>query len=114
MVINSGDREIICYRDRKSQTLFVSDIIHPNKYPGYGKLQIGIYLAMLKDAVSRTASLRNPTTAIPETWKKRYNVFTTKERNAMKSNKKTTKPVDIAAANTKQRVRVVLVIVALS
>lgn len=45
----------MCIRHRESQTLYVSDIIHPPtcKAPAYGKLHIGIYIAAIQDAIQR-------------------------------------------------------------
>lgn len=45
----------MCVRHRESQTLYVSDIIHPPtcKAPAYGKLHIGIYIAAIQDAIRR-------------------------------------------------------------
>jgi len=55
VVINSGNHEIVCVRHRDSQTLFVSDIIEPStcENPAYGKLQVGIYVAGVQDAIDR-------------------------------------------------------------
>jgi hypothetical protein len=43
-------------RHRESQTLYVSDLIEPPtcKDPGYGKLQVGIYVAAIQDMMDRT------------------------------------------------------------
>ena len=45
----------MCLRRRDSQTLYVSDLIEPPtfKNPGYGKLQIGVYIAAVQDAIAR-------------------------------------------------------------
>jgi hypothetical protein len=45
----------VCIRHRKSQTLYVSDVIEPPTCtnPGYGKLHIGIYLAAIQDTIDR-------------------------------------------------------------
>ena len=45
----------MCIRHRATQTLYVSDILHVPRLenPGYGKLQIGIYIAALEDALGR-------------------------------------------------------------
>ena len=46
----------MCVRHRKTQTLYVSDLIEPPtcKDPGYGKLQVGIYVAAIQDRIDRT------------------------------------------------------------
>jgi Protein kinase domain len=43
-------------RHRKTGTLYVSDLIEPPKCkdPGYGKLQVGIYVAAIQDRMDRT------------------------------------------------------------
>ncbi|KAJ3864299.1 hypothetical protein EV359DRAFT_81551 [Lentinula novae-zelandiae] len=52
IILHRGTTEIICIRHRASQTLFVSEIIDTSvKY--YGKLQIALYAAILKDRVER-------------------------------------------------------------
>ncbi|KAJ3852513.1 hypothetical protein EV368DRAFT_64867 [Lentinula lateritia] len=52
IILHRGTTEIICIRHRVSQTLFVSEIIDTSvKY--YGKLQIALYAAILKDQVER-------------------------------------------------------------
>ena len=45
----------MCLRRRDSQTLYVSDLIEPStcKNPGYGKLQVGVYVAAVRDAMIR-------------------------------------------------------------
>lgn len=60
IVFNCGNFERIGIRHRKSQTLFLSDIVdvaHGND-PAYGKLQIGIYIAAIQDAYDRAPQLR--------------------------------------------------------
>ncbi|KIM88062.1 hypothetical protein PILCRDRAFT_63060 [Piloderma croceum F 1598] len=56
IILHSGNHELVCVRHRKSQTLYVSDLIEPPtcKDPGYGKLQVGIYLAAIQDMMDRT------------------------------------------------------------
>lgn len=55
IVLHSGHCEYIGIRHRASQTLFLSDPIDPTtcKDPAYGKLQIGLYLYAIKDAMAR-------------------------------------------------------------
>ena len=55
IVLHSGNYEFVCVRHRKSNTLYVSDIIHPPscKAPAYGKLHIGLYIAAVHDAIER-------------------------------------------------------------
>jgi hypothetical protein len=57
LVIHAGNYEYICIRHRETQTLYISDILHIPflKDPGYGKVQIGIYITALDDALQRIA-----------------------------------------------------------
>ena len=56
IVLHSGNHELVCVRHRDNQTLYVSDVIEPPtcKDPGYGKLQVGIYVAAIQDMMDRT------------------------------------------------------------
>ncbi|KAF8808131.1 hypothetical protein BYT27DRAFT_7211721 [Phlegmacium glaucopus] len=53
IVLHSGNHELVCLRHRRSQTLYVSDVIEPPMYPGYGKLHVGIYIAAIQDTMDR-------------------------------------------------------------
>ena len=53
IVLHSGNYELVCIRDRRSQTLYVSDVIEPPTYPEYGKLHIGIYIAAIQETIDR-------------------------------------------------------------
>jgi hypothetical protein len=54
LVMHSGNHEIIGIRHRKTQTLYISDLIIPHScMPAYGRLQVGIYIAALLDAFDR-------------------------------------------------------------
>ena len=56
IILHSGNHELVCVRHRETQTLYVSDLIEPPtcKDPGYGKLQVGIYVAAIQDMMDRT------------------------------------------------------------
>lgn len=56
IILHSGNHELICVRHRKTQTLYVSDLIEPPtcRDPGYGKIQVGIYEAAIQDMMDRT------------------------------------------------------------
>jgi hypothetical protein len=67
MVLHSGNHEIIGIRRRKTQTLYISDVIKPHSCsnPAYGKLQVGIYIAAIQETIDRAtqdneAMKRNP------------------------------------------------------
>ena len=53
IILHSGNYELVCVRDRRSQTLYVSDVIEPPTYPDYGKLHIGIYIAAIQETIDR-------------------------------------------------------------
>lgn len=61
IVFNCGNLERIGIRHRKTQTLYLSDLININscRHPAYGKLQVGLYIAAIKDAVDRTVQKLN-------------------------------------------------------
>ncbi|KAG6910047.1 hypothetical protein DXG01_013493 [Tephrocybe rancida] len=67
IVIQAGNIEIICLRDRNTQTLFVSKVfnIRSTAYP-YFKLHTGLYIAAIRDAEDRAA--RITTGPHPPTW----------------------------------------------
>jgi hypothetical protein len=57
LVLHSSNYGYVCVRHRETQTLYISDILHVPflKEPGYGKVQIGIYITALEDALRRVA-----------------------------------------------------------
>ena len=52
----------MCVRHRVSQTLYVSQLIEPHACvdPGYGELQVGIYVAAIQDAMDRKQQPQAP------------------------------------------------------
>ncbi|KAF8641526.1 hypothetical protein AX16_009904 [Volvariella volvacea WC 439] len=53
LIFHCGKYERIGIRHRASQTLYLSDVIDTTKFDLYGKLQIGLYIAIIQDAMSR-------------------------------------------------------------
>jgi hypothetical protein len=54
LVLHSGNYEIIGVRHRTTRTLYISRVIEPHSCtPAYGKLQVGIYIAAILDAMDR-------------------------------------------------------------
>jgi hypothetical protein len=55
LILHAGNYEYICIRHRETQTLYISDILHIPflKEPGYGKVQVAIYMAAIDDALCR-------------------------------------------------------------
>lgn len=60
IVFNCGNYERIGFRHRDSQTLFLSDLINVSECsdPGYGQIQIGLYMAILRDALDRIRHIK--------------------------------------------------------
>ncbi|KAG6852098.1 hypothetical protein H0H87_010958, partial [Tephrocybe sp. NHM501043] len=54
-IFNCGNFERIGFRHRASRTFFLSELINvpDSKDPHYGKIQMGLYLAILQDALDR-------------------------------------------------------------
>jgi hypothetical protein len=53
-VIHSGNYEIIGIRHRETQTLYITPLIIPHSsIPSYGKIQVGLYIAAIRDAIDR-------------------------------------------------------------
>ncbi|KAG6807906.1 hypothetical protein H0H92_006025 [Tricholoma furcatifolium] len=59
IVFHCGTFERIGFRHRASQTLFISDLIEPTKckHPRYGRLHVGLFIAILKDSLDRSRQL---------------------------------------------------------
>jgi hypothetical protein len=55
LVFHAGNHDLIGVRHRKRQTLYITNIIVPwaCQHPGYGKIQVGIYIAAIRDALDR-------------------------------------------------------------
>ena len=53
IVLHSGNYELVCVRHRGSQTLYVSDLIEPHNFNGYGKLHVGIFIAAIQETMDR-------------------------------------------------------------
>lgn len=84
MIIHSGVYEIIGVRCRATQTLYLSDLIEPSRtstFPPYGQLQVGLFIAILQDAIDRADRLSGQTDSCAS-WKQVYsNTFTYKRGN---------------------------------
>ncbi|KAK2460208.1 hypothetical protein APHAL10511_007799 [Amanita phalloides] len=88
IVFNCGNYERIGFRHRDSQTLCLSDLIDVSETsdPGYGQLQVGLYMVILRDALDRIRLM---------------NVRSTGVRPEMK--RKLSDDVENSAANKKPR-----------
>ena len=60
IIFNCGKYERIGVRHRATGTLFLSNLIdvHGCRDPGYGKIQVGLYLLMIRDAMERARVFR--------------------------------------------------------
>lgn len=72
LILHTGNYEYICVRHRKTQTLYISDILHVPylKDPGYGKVQVAIYMTAIDDALRRIAAIEatdSPSTPVRTT-----------------------------------------------
>ncbi|KAF8627306.1 hypothetical protein AX15_004438 [Amanita polypyramis BW_CC] len=74
-VLYSGNYEILLYRDRRNQAVYISDIIEPHSIgkgisggPGYYQIHIGLYITAIRDAIRRASHLRE----VPITWTRAY------------------------------------------
>src|SRR6266550_7376382 len=63
IIFHCGKYERIGVRHRATGTLFLSNLIyvHSCRNPGYGKIQAGLYLLIIKDAMERARVLRKLT-----------------------------------------------------
>ncbi|KIL63789.1 hypothetical protein M378DRAFT_163974 [Amanita muscaria Koide BX008] len=68
IVLHSGDHELVCLRHRESQMLYVSNVIEPPTCvePGYGKLHVGVYIAVIQDAIDRWQQQQQSSTSQPK------------------------------------------------
>ena len=60
IVFHCGKYERIGVRSRTTGTLFLSNLIdvHSCRDPGYGKIQVGLYLLIIRDAMDRARVFR--------------------------------------------------------
>lgn len=68
IIIQAGNIEIICMRDRANQSLYVTNVFNTSgrEYPYY-KLHTGLYIAAFRDAEERASMIKRD--EIPFTWK---------------------------------------------
>ena len=63
IIFHCGNYERIGFRHRGSQTLFLSDLIDVSggSDPAYGKLQVGVYMVILRDVLDRIRQIKAST-----------------------------------------------------
>jgi len=66
LVIHAGNLEIIAKRNREEAALYITDVVRVHDGQ-YGKLQMGLYIAVIRDARARTHRLL--TQEPPKSWK---------------------------------------------
>ncbi|GLB43210.1 hypothetical protein LshimejAT787_1301110 [Lyophyllum shimeji] len=87
IVIDAGNLEIICIRDRKNQTLYVSNVIDTSGADvQYGKLHTGLYIAAIRDAEDRARLLKVST---PATWVMKFGIPVEKQIDFTKKSRET-------------------------
>jgi hypothetical protein len=61
IIVQSRNHEFVGIRNRRSQTLYISDPIEPHacQAPSYGKLHVGIYIAAIRDAMDRERQMKD-------------------------------------------------------
>lgn len=83
-VLHAGNYELLFFRNRRNQTLHISDIIEPHNIgrgtpggPRYYQIHIGLYISAIRDAISRARKLKyfgGDEETLPDTWTKPYDL----------------------------------------
>ncbi|KIM41030.1 hypothetical protein M413DRAFT_158239 [Hebeloma cylindrosporum] len=71
IIFHCGRYERIGFRHRETQTLYLSELIDPSAVPMYGKMEIGLQVAIAKDLLERRAASRKEEEELARTSKKR-------------------------------------------
>ncbi|KIM41017.1 hypothetical protein M413DRAFT_28113 [Hebeloma cylindrosporum] len=71
IIFHCGKYERIGFRHRETQTLYLSELIDPSAVPMYGKMEIGLQIAIAKDLLERRAASRKEEEELARTSKKR-------------------------------------------
>ena len=83
-VLHAGNYELLFFRNRRTQTLHISDVIEPHNIgqgtpggPGYYQIHIGLYIAAVRDAIDRARQLKEfggDEATLPDTWTRPYDL----------------------------------------
>ncbi|KAJ6458409.1 hypothetical protein C8R47DRAFT_1328237 [Mycena vitilis] len=65
VIFHAGNFEIIGFRNRAEQTLYLSDIIFAPKQRQYGQIETGLFIAIFRDATERARMLAHK---VPRSW----------------------------------------------
>lgn len=82
--IHAGNYELLFFRNRQTQTLYISDVIEPHNIgqgtsggPGYYQIHVGLYVSAIRDAINRARQLNDfggDTSRLPDTWTRPYDL----------------------------------------
>ncbi|KAF8344566.1 hypothetical protein F5887DRAFT_1203828 [Amanita rubescens] len=83
-VLHAGNYELLFFRNRQTQTLYISDVIEPHNIgqgtssgPGYYQIHVGLYISAIRDATNRTRQLKDfgdDRLKLPDTWTRPYDL----------------------------------------
>lgn len=83
-VLHAGKYELLFFRDRRNQTLHISDVFEPHSVgqetpggPGYYQIHIGLYISAIRDAINRARLLRDfggDAETLPDMWTRPYDL----------------------------------------
>lgn len=81
-MLHAGNYELLLFRNRRDQTLYISDVIEPHSIgkgipgsPGYYQIHIGLYISAIQDAILRARQLKEFGGAediLPDSWTRPY------------------------------------------
>ena len=81
-MLHAGNYELLLFRNRQDQTLYISDIIEPHSVgkgipgsPGYYQIHIGLYISAIRDAIARARQMKEfggAEDVLPDTWTRPY------------------------------------------
>ena len=82
-VLNAGNYELLFFRKRQNQTLYISDVVEPRNIgqgapggPGYYQIHIGLYISAIRDATNRARQLKDfgGGAILPDMWTRPYDL----------------------------------------
>ena len=83
-VLHAGNYELLFFRNRQTQTLYISDVIVPHNIdqgtpggPGYYQIHVGLYISAIQDAINRARQLKDfesGATGLPDKWTRPYDL----------------------------------------
>ncbi|KAF8334391.1 hypothetical protein F5887DRAFT_892809, partial [Amanita rubescens] len=83
-VLHAGNYELLFFRDRQNQTLYISDVVEPHSIgqgtaggPGYFQIHTGLYISAIRDATNRARQLEDfggRSDMLPDTWTTPYDL----------------------------------------